>query len=135
MEPRTPRTSSSKQVAVMFLLGALLVGGAMGFATDRLLVRDRLCPRWGDQRAARDRLADDLGLSTAQRAAVDTVLDRRNDVMDTLMQPIRPQLDSVRDAARAEIRRRLTPEQQAEWDRILAEMKAGKLESDRRRGR
>ena len=135
MEPRTPRANSSKQVAVMFLLGALLVGGAMGFATDRLLVRDRLCPRWGDQRAARDRLAEDLELSAAQRAALDTVLDRRNDAMDTLMSPIRPQLDSVRDAARAEIRRRLSPQQAAAWDRILAEMKAEKMESQKRRGR
>jgi hypothetical protein len=63
------------------------------------------------------------------------VLDRRNDAMDTLMSPIRPQLDSVRDAARAEIRRRLSPQQAAAWDRILAEMKAEKMESQKRRGR
>jgi len=131
----TRRATGSKQMAVMFLLGALLVGGAMGFATDRMLVRDRLCPRWGDQQAMRGRLADELGLSAAQRAALDTILDRRNDAMDTLVQPIRPQLDSVRDAARAEIRRRLTPHQQAEWDRILTERKAEKMESEKRRGR
>ena len=119
----------------MFLLGALLVGGAMGFATDRLLVRDRLCPRWGDQHAMRGRLADELELSAAQRAALDTILDRRNDAMDTLVQPIRPQLDSVREAARVEIRRHLTPHQAAEWDRIIAEMKAEKMESEKRRGR
>ena len=135
MDSRTTRTNGSKQMAVMFLLGALLVGGAMGFATDRMLVRDRLCPRWGDQRAMRGRLAEELELSAAQRAALDTILDRRNDAMDTLFQPIRPQLDSVREAARAEIRRRLTPRQTAAWDRILAEMKAEKLESERRRGR
>ena|SRR3712207_1641734 len=135
MDPRTTRTNGSKQMAVMFLLGALLVGGAMGFATDRMLVRDRLCPRWGDQRAMRGRLADELELSAAQRAALDTILDRRNDAMDTLVQPIRPQLDSVREAARAEIRRRLTPRQAAAWDGILAEMKAEKMESEKRRGR
>ena len=118
----------------MFLLGALLVGGAMGFATDRMLVRDRLLPRWGDdKRAVRAQLADELGLSAAQRAAVDSILDRRNDAMDSLMQPIRPQLDSLRGAARGEIRRRLTSDQQVQWDRIIAEIKAGKLEAQKRR--
>jgi hypothetical protein len=113
---------SSKQLALTFLLGAVLVGGVMGFTVDRIMVRDQLCPKWGDPRAMRARLADDLALSDAQRAAVDTILDRRQDRYDALMKPIRPQLDLARDSARAEIRRRLDERQQAKWDGILREI-------------
>jgi hypothetical protein len=113
---------NSKQLALMFLLGAVLVGGVMGFTVDRIMVRDQLCPRWGEPRAMRARLADDLALSDAQRAAVDTILDQRQDRYDALMKPIRPQMDLARDSARAEIRRRLDPRQQAKWDAILREI-------------
>jgi hypothetical protein len=113
---------SSKQLALMFLLGAVLVGGVMGFTVDRIMVRDQLCPRWGDPRAMRARLADDLALSDAQRAAVDTILDQRQDRYDALMKPIKPQMDLARDSARAEIRRRLDGRQQAKWDAILREI-------------
>jgi len=113
---------SSKQLALMFLLGAVLVGGVMGFTVDRIMVRDKLCPRWGDPRAMRARLADDLTLSDAQRAAVDTILDWRQERYDALMKPIKPQMDLARDSARAEIRRRLDARQQAKWDAILREI-------------
>jgi hypothetical protein len=120
----------SKQLALTFLLGAVLVGGVMGFTVDRIMVRDDLCPRWGDQRSMRARLADDLGLTPAQRAAVDTILDRRQGRYEALMKPIRPQMDMARDTARAQIRRVLDPSQQAKWDGILREI----AEADARKG-
>ena len=33
---------SSKQHALMFLLGAVLVGGALGFTADRVIARDHV---------------------------------------------------------------------------------------------
>jgi len=115
---------NSKQLAATFLLGALLVGGVMGFTVDRIMVRDNLCPKWGDQQSMRARLAHNVGLTPDQRAAVDTILDRRHDRMEALVQPIKPQLDAVRDTARAEIRRLLDARQQARWDEFLREIQA-----------
>jgi hypothetical protein len=42
--------------------------------------------------------------------------------MKALLAPVRPQLDSLRFAARAVIRGRLTPSQQTRWDQVLLEM-------------
>ena len=122
----------SKQLAMTFLLGALLVGGALGFTVDRFMVNDRICPPLGDQQAMRARLADDLSLGATQRAWLDSILDRRNEVFDSIARPVRPQLDSVRNAARVEIRQRLEPAQQARWDQHLREM-AGRDSAEKRR--
>ncbi|MFL5575113.1 MAG: hypothetical protein ACJ79S_03965 [Gemmatimonadaceae bacterium] len=116
-----------KYVAFLFLLGAVLLGYALGFAADRASVRDRLAPRW-DQRAMRDQLHDALGLDDGQRALVDSILDRRNQRIETLMAPIKPQIDAVKDSARAQIRLRLTPAQQARWDDIIRA-----IDADRKR--
>lgn len=112
-----------KYVALLFVVGAVLVGSALGYSADRLIVRDRLAPRW-DQRAVRTQLHDDLGLSPAQRAAVDSILDARNARMATIIAPIKPQLDAVKDSARTAIRLRLDPGQQRKWDAILRELDA-----------
>ena len=114
-----------KYVALLFVVGAVLVGSALGYSADRLMVRDRLAPRW-DQRAVRTQLHDDLGLSAAQRAAVDSILDARNARMATIIAPIKPQLDAVKDSARTRIRQRLTPAQQAKYDEIVRELDAGR---------
>ena len=34
----------SKNLAIAFLLGAVVVGGALGFSADRLMLRDRIAP-------------------------------------------------------------------------------------------
>lgn len=127
----TPRRS--KHLAMMFLLGALLVGGALGFTVDRLMVSDRICPPLGAQHAMRDRLADDLSLSVAQRVWFDSILDRRNEVFDSIARPVKPQMDSVRRAARAEIRQRLEPAQQARWDEHLRDLAARDSADKKRR--
>jgi hypothetical protein len=113
----------SKQLALMFLLGAALVGGVMGFSVDRMIVKDRLCPKVGDAKTYRERFADELGLSAAQRAAVDSILDARHQQIGGLLQPIRPQLDAISDSATAHIRRQLTEEQNAKFDAWRREMR------------
>ena len=115
----------SKYVAILVLLGAVVVGYALGFAADRATLRDRLAPRW-DQHAVRAQLHDELGLSAAQRAAVDSILDRRNERREALLAPLKPQLDALYDSARAQIRVRLTPEQQGKWDEIIRQVDAKK---------
>ena len=110
----------SKQLAAMFLLGAVLVGGVLGFSADRVLRGG--AGKWG-QRASRERFAEELDLTAAQRAAVDSLLDERHAKIDSLLRPIKPQLDSIIDASRAQIARLLTPEQRARFEEMQRETK------------
>lgn len=109
---------SSKQLAVMFLLGAVLVGGALGFTADRVWGRDSACR---DPRSSRALLYDRLELSAHQRAAWDSILDDRHRQFDSLFKPIKPQMDSIRSRGRAQIRALLTPEQRERFEAILRE--------------
>jgi hypothetical protein len=97
-----------KQQALLFLLGALLVGGVLGFSADRVFRKDDPTP------AAR-RLAfyDDIGLTAAQRPAMDSLLDERNCRMDSVVKTIQPTLDSIKTASRLRMDQILTPEQHA----------------------
>ncbi len=119
----------TKAQAIFFLLGAVLVGGALGFTANRAIERRDLTK---DQRSSRAQLAARLELDATQRVMLDSVLDARNEKMKALLAPVRPQLDSIRYAARAVIRARLTREQQALWDQVLLEMSKDTTRSDGR---
>lgn len=95
----------SKQQALMFLLGAVLVGGVLGFSADRVLTEK------GKHWIPRMRMYDDLGLSDAQRTSMDSVLDERNCQISAVMKPVRLQLDSIKAAAHQQVLQILTPEQ------------------------
>ena len=116
-----------KQQAIAFLLGALLVGGALGFSAERVFRNDDLTP--AQRRAA---FYDDIGLTSAQRPALDSILDDRNCRMDSIVRTFQPALDSVKTASRAQMDRLLTPEQHA---RIEARRKdeAARHATDRQR--
>lgn len=115
----------SKSLAVMFLLGAVLVGGALGFSADRYMIRDQI-------RATRPRLtlADRLQLDARQRAKLDTILDHRRQRYEMIMATVRDQLDSVKLRARDEIRQMLTETQRREFERALAEMNSDRSRND-----
>jgi hypothetical protein len=100
-----------KQQALAFLLGAVLVGGVVGFSADRVFRRD-------DTSIAAKRAAmyDDLKLAPAQRAAMDSLLDARNCKYDAIFKPIQPALDSLKQETRGRINVILTPEQRARLD-------------------
>jgi hypothetical protein len=112
---------SSKHLAVMFLLGATLVGGALGFTADRVWGREATCR---DPRSSKALLYDRLELSDVQRAAWDSILDDRHRQFDSLFKPIKPQMDSIRTRGRAQIRALLTPEQRERFETILREPRA-----------
>ena len=119
----------TKAQAVFFLLGAVLVGGALGFTANRAMTR-RDAPT--NQRTSRAQLATRLQLDSMQRRMLDSVLDIRNEKMKAILAPVRPQLDSVRFAARAVIRGRLSAEQQVRWDQVLIEMSKDSARADGR---
>lgn len=117
--------------AVAFFVAALLAGAAIGAAADRAILRERMQREWGDARAMRARLADDLGMDASQRARLDSILDDRNRQVDSLMAPVRPQLDSLGAAARQRIRQLLTPEQQATYDQMQREREEARRQEKR----
>ncbi|MEP6989698.1 MAG: hypothetical protein ABJA80_02125 [bacterium] len=95
-----------KQQALAFLLGALLVGGVVGFSADRMMHQGDL-----SLEARRKKMYDDLGLVAAQRAALDTVFDASNCQLDALYSPLQPAYDSIKATRRAQMNAILTPEQ------------------------
>ncbi|MEX2155025.1 MAG: hypothetical protein WD825_16900 [Gemmatimonadaceae bacterium] len=118
----------SKQQALMFLLGAVLVGGVLGFTADRVFGFDK--PKhW----AGRTRMYDDLALSEKQRSTMDSLLDARNCQIGAVMKPVKTQIDSIRKTAHQEMLQILTPEQQAKLELRRQEMeRRDSLEKARR---
>jgi hypothetical protein len=101
----------SKQQALAFLLGAVLVGGVLGFSADRVFRHDDTSIA-----AKRKAMYDDLDLQPAQRGAMDSLFDARNCKYDAIFQPIQPALDTLKLETRARIDAILTPEQRARLD-------------------
>ena len=106
----------SKQQALMFLLGAVLVGGVLGFSADRVFQDKR--KHWGP----RMNMYKDLELSEAQRATMDSLLDDRNCQIGLVMKPVQPQLEAIKKAAHQQILGVLNAEQQAKMEMRRQEM-------------
>jgi Spy/CpxP family protein refolding chaperone len=118
----------SKQQALMFLLGAVLVGGVLGLSADRVLGHEK-AKHW----VGRNRMYDDLALSEAQRSTMDSLLDERNCQIGVVMRPVKPQLDSIKKVAHQQMLQILTPEQQAKLELRRKEMeRRDSLEKARR---
>lgn len=127
----------SKWYALLFLLGAFVAGAAVGVAGDRTIEHRR--PTSRAPRSPLDRMSRDLDLTAAQRAAFDTILENRQKQMRQLFAPIQPQMDSlmalgkvVRDSTHEQLRRVLTPEQRARFDKMHEEMKKRGADARRR---
>lgn len=119
---------SSTRRAVMLLLATFILGGAAGAG---LMAYASRTPPPPQSRAAwyLDHLTRSLHLTPVQHDSVKAVLDRYAPAMDSLMSEIRPRLDTVRTAMRAEITRFLDPGQQKDYEamrqRHEQERKAG----------
>jgi len=107
----------SKQQALMFLLGAVLVGGVVGFSAERVMRNTSKDHSW----AARTTMYDDLELTPSQREAMDSVIDEKNRRVDSLLKPVRAQIDSVRANTRAQFFRIFTPAQRAKFEARVRE--------------
>lgn len=116
-----------KQQALAFLLGALLVGGVVGFSADRMFRQpdDSIVAR-------RQRMYDDLGLAPAQRATLDSVFDASNCQVDALYAPLQPAYDSIKAARRLQMNAVLTPEQRTRLD-VRRKDDAAKHDAERKR--
>jgi hypothetical protein len=127
----------SKGYAVMFLLGAFVAGGALGFTADRVIDVKHGREMRGPL-AYRQKMAEELKLTPAQQASVDSLIEQKHRQIVTLYKPVKPQLDSiavlartVSDSTHAQIKRLLNPDQQVKLDQMRA---AARRELAERRG-
>ena len=97
-----------KQQALAFLLGALLVGGVVGFSADRVFRQGDLTPA-----QKRAQFYEDIGITPEQRPVLDSLLDARNCRMDSVVKAFQPAFDSIKAASRLQMDRLLTPDQRA----------------------
>ena len=128
----------SKGYALMFLLGAFLAGGALGFTADRVIDAGHRREMRGP-RGYKQKMAEELELTAAQQASIDSLMEQKHSQIVALYRPVRPQLDSiaivarvVSDSTHAQIKRLLNPDQQAKFDRMRA---AGRRDLGERRGK
>ncbi len=103
----------------MFLLGAFLTGGAVGFVADRAVTLSRPERRQEADRSMRDSLDAELELTDTQRRAVDSVLDWRGSRFKEIMDSVRPSFNAMRDSARVLLMKEFDPAQQAAFVRII----------------
>jgi Spy/CpxP family protein refolding chaperone len=106
----------SKQQALFFLLGAVLVGGVFGFTAKELF--DPKATPW----TSRARMYDAIILNEEQRQQMDSLLDERNCQLSAVMKPVRPQLDSIKNEANRQMLQILTPRQQTLLEERRREM-------------
>ena len=120
-------TRSTRSLAMAFVLGALLVGGVLGFTADRVLGRDDACARYFTRSELRARFAERLGLSAVQRVKIDSILDAKHVAMDSIQAPVQAAMAAVTDSTRRRIEAVLDPAQRTKF----AEMRADKDRRDR----
>jgi Spy/CpxP family protein refolding chaperone len=109
--------SQSKSLALMFLLGAFLTGGALGFAADRAIASSKPAERQGPN----SELARELDLTPSQVAAVDSIMRWRASQDRETVKPLKHLLTANRDSARVLMMQRFTPEQQVKFKAMLEE--------------
>ncbi len=110
----------TKQQALMFLLGAALVGGAVGFTADRYIGHEKFAANYGP----RARFYDELGLSPAQRNTLDSLAFQRDCAIRTLLTPQKNSLDSLKARFQAERDSVLTKDQFQKFEALDKEMRA-----------
>lgn len=112
----------SKLLAAAFLAGAFTLGATVGLGFDRSMANATTTP------SAYESFASELALTPGQRAAVDSILDARHRTIDSLLAPVRPQMERARNSAQREIAARLSPDQQT---RYTAYLERRRLEAER----
>jgi len=110
----------TKQQALMFLLGATLVGGALGFSADRYLSHEKVVSQFGP----RSKFYDEMGLSQQQRGTLDSLAFQQDCAIRTLLAPQKTMLDSIKASFQAQRDSVFTKDQMAKLDARRKEMQA-----------
>ena len=112
----------------MFLLGAVVVGGVLGFSADRVIANKN--PRTWAQRIT---LYDELGITADQRNKMDSIFDDANCKTEELMKPVQASLDSLKTQSRRDWMAVMTDKQRAQFDARDARMRARRDSIDKAR--
>lgn len=123
----------SRAWAVALLAAVFLAGGAGGWALGRHRPGGGGSSRGGSPDAIAAYLARRLDLTPAQQDSVRAVFVRHHAEMQTIWGAVRPRLDSLRAAVRTEVNAQLTPDQQARYARLLADLEHQREEQRGRR--
>jgi hypothetical protein len=110
----------SKQQALMFVLGAALVGGALGFSADRYMVHEKVVTQFGP----RARFYDAIGLTQTQRATLDSLAFEQECAMKVVLAPHDSALKAIRTRFRAQRDSVFTKEQLVKLDQRRKDMQA-----------
>lgn len=136
--------SGSRTRVALLLLLTFVAGMAAGVAADRQFGSPPAeATKQADEDDRRDRrgrgttierFADELGLTSEQRARIDPILEDMRERMSDLFEPVRPAYRDLVDSTRARIEAVLTPEQVAAY-RELLERRYGRDREGRERDR
>jgi hypothetical protein len=110
----------TKQQALMFVLGAALVGGALGFSADRYMVHEKVVSQFGP----RARFYDAIGLTETQRATLDSLAFQQECSVRAVLVPHDSALKSIRTRFRAQRDSVFTKDQMAKLEARNKEMQA-----------
>lgn len=122
--------SGSRIRVALLLVLTFAAGMAAGVAADRQFgdAAEAEAPKQAEEDQRRDRrgrgttierFADELGLTTEQRARIDPILEDMRERMSDLFEPVRPAYRDLVDSTRARIEAILTPEQVADYRELL----------------
>ncbi|MGH7571450.1 MAG: hypothetical protein ACREMK_06360 [Gemmatimonadota bacterium] len=106
------------------LLAVLAAGVLVGMAVERIRIARRIADRFPpaeERLERRERLYDELEVTSEQKERLDGIFDRRGAQARVTWEGAREELEALVDSASSEIRAALTPAQQEEYDRITAE--------------
>lgn len=109
-------------VAAAIIVMSLLTGILVGVAVDRRMLLHRgpfFFTRFSDHhRVFPNRFENDLGLSPAQTAAVDSIMQHRMAQRDSLMAHTWPVMRQLLDSTRYDIEKILTPAQREKFEHL-----------------
>jgi len=111
--------NQSKAFAIGLLIAVSVAGIALGSAGTHWLAQSRMAAQRTARGGPADRLARELQLTTVQRDSVAAILRRYDPQMRAIFATVRPQMDSLRQRLREDIRAQLTAEQQATYERLM----------------
>jgi hypothetical protein len=120
---------AQKNVALAFLLGTFITGGALGFSANRYMERGKVCVVRGENPLV-EVMSRRLQLSPDQRSQMDSILDKRSHQYREAMAPLRPQLDSIKLEARDHMRGVLDERQRAQFEAMILEMSDSSKKDD-----
>ena len=104
---------------ICLLILCLLLGAVIGTVYESLASGDS-----GKRRVRLSEMVAKLDLSDEQKAQLDTILEEGRKCMVDINTTYRAEFGKVRNTTRAQIREILTPDQQKQFDEMIAEQDA-----------